>query len=183
MNTKLKFVKNNIYKMKRSYGLPISYYQLVEHEMTPDTGVKNTTLRKINISRAIVLRAREFRSFVYDLAFISANKDFTTGGFFDPEDRRIIIDASDAPINFEPNVDDFIIFQNEKHEVKEVHHFENNYAYLLLTRKLRGAIITQIMDLLTVMNLQHSVTYEIQDKLVRELKSVLNLTQEVNEVA
>lgn len=182
MRTKLKFIKNVVYRLKRSYGLPIDYYQFVEHETDLEDGDKTTTLKKTYIRRAVVLRAREFRSFVYDLAFISANKDFTTGGFFDPEDRKVIIDAADVPVNFEPNIDDYYIFQNEKYEVKEVFYFENNYAYMMLVRKLRGAPIVRIESALSVLDLQQGATSEVQDKLTQHVTSVLNLTQEVKEV-
>lgn len=182
MRNKLKFIRNVLYKMKRSYGLPITYHQIVEHEMDPETGVKTTTVSMIQVKRAIVLRAREFRSFAYDLAYISANKDFTTGGFFDPEDRRIILDARDMPSGFEPNVDDFCIFQNEKYEIKELFHFEENYGWTLLVRKLRGAVIDRVEQLLSVMDLQQLATYEIQDKLTRHVESELTLTQLLMEV-
>lgn len=181
MKTKLTFIKKVIYKLKRSYGLPIDYYQIVGHSLDPQTGDKVTILTKTKIRRAVVLRAREFRSFVYDLAFISANKDFTTGGYFDPEDRKIIIDPKDVPVGFEPNVDDYFIYQNVKYEIKEVFHFEEDYAYTMLARKLRGAPIVRIEEALSVMNLQQEPSSIIQDKLERTVESVLTLTQTLEE--
>ena len=168
--------------MKRSYGLPIDYYQMVGHITDLEDGDKITTLTKTRIQKAVVLRAREHRSFVYDLAFISANKDFTHGGFFDPEDRKIIIDTGDMPTRFKPQVDDYFIFQNEKYEVKEVFDFENNYAYTLLARKLRGAPIVRIEDASSVLNLTQAVSSETQDRLIQHVTSVLNLTQDLKEV-
>ena len=64
----------------------MQYYRITGSEVNSTTGEKTVVYNKFNIKRAIVLKAREYRSFVYDLAFISANKDFTTGGFFDPTD-------------------------------------------------------------------------------------------------
>jgi hypothetical protein len=168
--------------MKRSYGLPIDYYQLVEHTLDPESGNKTTVLTKTHIKNAIVLRAREFRSFVYDLAFISANKDFTTGGFFDPEDRRVIIDRKDMPFGFNPNVDDYIIFQNNKYEVIELFEFEENATDMLLVRKIRGTPIVRIEEALSVLDLQQNQNSAIQDKLDRTVKTLLTLTQEVKEV-
>ena len=168
--------------MKRSYGLPIDYHQMVEHETDPESGEKTTTLTHIHIRKAVVLRAREFRSFVYDLAFISANKDFTTGGFFDPEDRKIIIDSIDVPVGFDPKVDDYYIYNNEKYEIAEVFSFENNYAFTMLARKLRGAPIVRIVETFSTLDLQQDIANEIQDQLDRSIISVLNLTQEVKEI-
>lgn len=168
--------------MKRSYGLPIDYYQMVTHTMDPEDGDKITVLTRTRIHRAIVLRAREFRSFVYDLAFISANKDFTHGGFFDPEDRKILIDARDVPTEFNPQVDDYCIFQDKKYEIKEIFDFEDNAVYTFLARKLRGAPIVRIEPTLSVLNLQQGVVSKIQDRLIQQVTSVLNLTQDLKEI-
>lgn len=177
MRNKLSFIRSVIYKFKRSYGLPISYNRIATHIVDLETGETETTHTTFEIKRAVVLRARAFRSFVYDLAYISANKDFTTGGFFDPEDRKIILDAKDLPNNFIPIVDDFCIFQNAKYEVKEVFHFEDDTAYIVLVRKIRGAPIDRTEQLLSVMDLQQTVSYEKFDRLTRQVESVLELTQ------
>ena len=182
MHNKLKFIRNVIYKMKRSYGLPIGYYQVVSHDVDPSTGEKTTTYRKFTITRAIVLRAREFRSFVYDLAYISANKDFTTGAYFDPEDRQIIIDAADVPLDFEPNPLDYIVFQNEKYNVSDVYHYENNAAYGFIGRKVRGEPIIRIEERISVMNLTHEVEVWVDDMLDRTVTSTLELVSEFREV-
>jgi hypothetical protein len=182
MNNKLRFIKSVIYKMKRSYGLPIDYYQASSHTLDVEDGDKVTTLIKTRIQRAVVLRAREFQSFVYDLAFISANKDFTTGGYFDPEDRRVIIDRSDVPISFEPAVDDYYIFQNRKYEVKEILSYEDDYAYIMLARRLKGAELVRIEDALSVIDLQQAASSIIVDQLERSPESVLTLTHTLGEV-
>ena len=182
LRTKLIFIKRVLYKLKRSYGLPVQYYVVTESVTNPATGDKTTTYSKVDITRAIVLRAREYRSFVYDLAYISANKDFTTGGFFDPEDRQVIIEASDVAVDFEPNIDDFIIFQNCRYDVKEVLHFEDNYGWALTAKKIRGAPIIRIEDNTSVLNLGQGVTSEIFDSLTRSVTSVLELTGSLQEV-
>jgi len=160
--------------------LPIDYYQTASHSMDVESGDKTTTYTKIRIQKAIVLRAREFRSFVYDLAYISANKDFTTGGFFDPEDRRVLIDSVDLP--FKPTIDDYYIFQNEKYEVAEIFSFEDDYAYAFLARKLGGSKIVRIEDTLSVMGLEDTASSETQDVLEREPTTALTLTHTLEEV-
>lgn len=181
MRNKLKHIRRVVYKLKRSYGLPIDYYQTVSHQTDAEVGTKVTVLLKTRIRKVIVLPAREFRSFVYDLAYISANKDFTAGGFFDPGDRRVIIDPVDLPAGVEPKIDDYYIYKNEKYEVKEVSCW-NDYAHLLLARKLKGALLVRIESALSVINLQQTATNYVQDKLDRSVESVLTLTQEVKEV-
>lgn len=182
LQNKLRFVKQVIYRMKRSYGLPVDYYQIATHDVDPSTGIKTTTLTKIKIDRAVVLRAREFRSFVYDLAYISANKDFTEGGFFDPEDRRIIIDAKDVDINFVPKTGDYIIFDNKRLDVKEVFDFEDRSSWALITRKIPGVKIVRIEEGISVLNLTQEVSSVVVDKLIRSPVSNLNITQTLTEV-
>jgi len=182
MRTKLRFIKNVIYKMKRSYGLPIDYHQPQTHTLDVESGVKTDILVRTHIPRAIVLKAREFRSFVYDLAFISANKDFTTGGFFDPEDRKVIIDSSDFPVNFVPKIDDYLIFNSAKYEVAEIHRFEDDYAFMMLVRKISGTDVIRVVDTYSSLTLQQSATAVIQDQLEQLVTSDLTLTQQLVEV-
>ncbi|KKL98311.1 hypothetical protein LCGC14_1825680 [marine sediment metagenome] len=179
---KLNFIRKVIYRLKRSYGLPIDYYQLATHTMDPEDGDKVTTLIKTHIRRAVVLRARGFRSFVYDLAFISANKDFTEGGYFDPEDRKVIIDTRDVAIGFSPQVDDYFIFQSKKYEVKEIFDFEDNNAFIFLARRLRGALVVRTGNTLSVLDLTQTASSETQNILIQNITSVLALTQNLKEV-
>lgn len=167
--------------MKRSYGLPVDLHKIDQHSIDPETGEKTIVLGVIHINRAIVLRAREFRSFVYDLAFISANKDFTTGGFFDPEDRRMFLDARDLG-GYQPNIDDYFIFQNERYNITDIQHFENDVAYGFLLRKIRGSEVVRIVKTLNVLNLTQEASYYIEGLLNRNVETVLNITQELIEV-
>lgn len=174
--SKLKHIRQTIYRLKQRMGLPIYYHVIDEHETDPETGQKTTVLSVINIKKAVVLRAREFRSFVYDLAFISANKDFTTGGFFDPEDRRTIIQASDLN-GHNPQIWDYFIFQNKRYDVKEVYELENNFGYVLLARMIRGQEVTRIMTEHSGLIIEQSASYETVSKLERSPNNILNLTQ------
>lgn len=174
--SRLQFVKNSVYRLKRLYGLPVAYHIIDQHSVDPETGDKTTVLEVIYIKRAVVLRAREFRSFVYDLAYISANKDFTTGGFFDPEDRRIIFEAKDLN-GHDPQIWDYVIFQNERYDIKEVYAFENNYAFGCLARKVRGQEIVRIVQTHSGFLLEDETTAITVGKLTRDITSSLNLTQ------
>jgi hypothetical protein len=174
--SKLKHIKQTLYRLKQRMGLPLYYHVIDEHDTDPDTGNKTTVLSVINIKKAVVLRAREFRSFVYDLAFISANKDFTTGGFFDPEDRRAIFEAKDLE-GHNPQIWDYFIFQNKRYDVKEVFELENDFGFVVMARMLRGQEITRIMTEHSGLILEQSVNYQIVNQLERSPISTLNLTQ------
>jgi hypothetical protein len=182
MQTKLKFMKNAIYKLKRSFGVPIEYYKINSHSTDLESGVFATTHTCIPIAKAVVLRAREFRSFVYDLAYISANKDFTEGGFFDPQDRRVLLDVSDLPLGFNPAVDDYFILDGNKYEIKEVLEYGENYTFQMLARQLRGSLKTQIQKPVSILELSDSASQEIVSNLVQSISSSLDLSQTLYEV-
>ena len=167
--------------MKRSYGLPVDLHKIDQHTVDPETGEKTTVLGVIHINKAIILRAREFRSFVYDLAYISANKDFTTGGYFDPEDRRGFIDRRDLN-GYVPTLDDYLIFQNERWDIIEILEFESDIAFGFLLRKIRGADITRIEQTHTMLNLIQESSSTTVGLLDRSVTSSLNLTQNLKEV-
>lgn len=177
-------VKNSIYRAKLRYGVPIRYHIVDSSSVDPVTGDKNIVTRVINIKKAVVMPAREIRSFVYDLAFISANKDFTTGGYFDPEDKQIIIDAVDLKIQnkiHDPQIQDYIICNNERYDIKEVQAYKERAAYFCLGRKVRGQYVVQIVTRHSGILLEDEATYVLQNKLTREVTDVLILTQTVVE--
>jgi len=180
--TKLRFTRRVLYKLKRSYGTPVDYYQISSHDVDPLTGNKTTVETVTHIRRAIVLRAREFRSFVYDLAYISANKDFTEGGYFDPEDRNIILDAKDFIKGFDPNPDDYLIVKNKRYDVSAIQTFEENAAFLITARKLRSGKLVRKEKALSVIGFTQTVSSVTVDKLLRSPSSSLSLTQTLIEV-
>jgi hypothetical protein len=174
--SKLKHIKNNVYRLKQQMGLPIAYHIIDQHAVDTQTGIKNTVLRVIHIKKAIVLQTHEMRSFIYELI----NRNFREGGFFDPEDRRIIIDTKDFN-GYKPNISDFLIFQNVRYDIKEINEYENNYAYEFLVRKIRGQQITRIVTRLSGLILTHSTSAIVVDRLSRDASNTLDLTQSIVE--
>jgi len=142
--------------MKRSYGLPIDLCQQTLGQTNLETGEKDITYMKAHIARAIVQPARTSRSFVYDLAYISANKDFTTGGFFDASDRRVIIDAADLPTDWELDNDQFVIFNNRRYDIKSFYEFESNMGFILVLRETKGQKIVRLLDTVSILSLEQS---------------------------
>ena len=173
-------VKNNIYRAKYRYGMPIRFHIVDTSTVDPVTGDKNVVARVINIKKAVVMPARQIRSFVYDLAFISANKDFTTGGYFDPSDKQIIIDAKDLD-GYVPQIWDYIICGNARYDIKEVYDYYSGVAYFCLGRKVKGQIITQIVTRHNGIIFEQEAIYELQDRLTRDVSDELILTQTLEE--
>jgi len=142
--------------MKRQYGLPIDICSRTLGAINLETGEKDITYDAVHIRRAIVQPAREHRDFVYDLAYISANKDFTAGGFFDASDRRVIVDARDLPATWVVDENQFVIFDNRSYEIKSHRDFAQNMGYILVLRETKGQKIVRIMERNSVLTLQQT---------------------------
>jgi len=144
--------------MKRTYGLPITLYSQTLGVTDPKTGKKSSTYQRAEIRRAIVQPARHTTSFVYDLSYISANKDFTTGGFFDTSDRRVIIDGKDLPLDWEMDLDQFVVFNNKRYDLKSINEFDLRLGFILVMREVKGQQIVRIETCHSVLTMQQSVT-------------------------
>lgn len=181
MGTVLSHVKRTITSFKHRYGLPIDYHIIDQHDVDPTTGDKTTVLAVHHVKKAVVMRTREFRSFVYDVAYMAANRDFTEGGYFDPEDRSIIVDAKDLG-GHEPTVDDYIIFQNKRYDVSEVAEFEVDHMFAFNTRYIRGQEVTRMLSRHSGLVLTDVVTAAIVGLLDQNVVDNLSLTDEACEV-
>ncbi len=158
MATPKQNIKHTLYKLKRRFGTRIGLYNRIGVTTDLKTGVKSATLAKAAIGRAIVLQARDFRTFSYDLAFISANKDFTMGGYFDPSDRRIIIDKADMPVGWVVTVDQYVVIGDTQYKVSEFGDHEN--AIFLLVRALKGEKVVRVEESISIVTFEHYIVVE-----------------------
>lgn len=140
-----RLVRRAIYRLKRDYGFAIKLYKITNLTLDLEAGTKTRTTQFKRIKRAVILPGRLFRSFVYDLSFIAAAKNFTSGGFFDPDDKVIIIDWQDVR-DFEIKPDDYVIYDNKQFQVVDVKDFELDTAYFLKVRAVTGAPICDVAD-------------------------------------
>lgn len=132
----LRQIKLIIYRLKRNYGVTVKVVRLSNLQDNIQTGKMSQTKQEITIRRAIVGPALELRDFVYDLSFIAANKNFTYGGFFDVDTRMMIIDSKDLPKGFEPNLDDYVIYENRPYQFKEVHPLAKKYGWSMILKQI-----------------------------------------------
>jgi hypothetical protein len=156
-NNRLKTLRRVIYRLKRTYGLPVDLYKTNPGTTNLQTGEKTATQEVVRVRRAIVQPARFHRDFVYDLAFISANKDFTTGGFFDTGDRRVIIDAYDLPKGWEPTLNQHVIIGGERYEVRAFNEYEAGMGYILTVRETKGQRLVRLEEVSNVMTLEQGI--------------------------
>ena len=120
-----------LYRLKRQYGLRVTYFQFTSQTNDVETGDIARTYITFVIKRAPVLPDNLDRSFIYDLSYIAANNNFVGGAYFDRHIRTLIIDAKDLPKDFIPNLNDHVEFDDIRYEIKKITHLEKRKGYLL----------------------------------------------------
>lgn len=168
MSNSLINLRRAMYRLKRRFSTPIKLYKRGDPTVDTKTGQKTCSLTSITLRQAIVLQTRDYRMFVYDLAFISANKDFTAGGYFDPTDRRVIIDKKDLPKDYVLTNDQYVTIGSKQYQIFEFS--DNIAAYVLQVKALRGERDVLISDTINVLILQDAasayidhLTYSVED--------------------
>ncbi len=110
-----------IYRLKRTWGQAVDYYEPTTNTHDILTGAITRAYTVHKIKRAVVAPADLLRSFIYDLAYIASAKNFTHGAFFDATKRIIIISAKDFPTGFTPKIKHHIEFDDQRWEILIIH--------------------------------------------------------------
>jgi len=127
----LKKHKGIIYKLRRDWGLEVTLYRPISSTQNLQTGELSRGFQVVTIKNAPVLPANLDRTFIYDLAYIAASKNFTEGAFFDRKTRSVILDVRQLPKGFEPTLDDFLVFKTQKYEIILIQFIEEFAAFRL----------------------------------------------------
>jgi hypothetical protein len=127
----LKNHRGIFYKLRRDWGLEVTLYRPITSTKDLTTGKLSRGFQIVTVKNAPVLPADVDRSFVYDLAFIAASKNFTEGGFFDRKQRSVLLDARQLPKYFEPNLNDFLVFKTQGYRIQSIQFIEEFAGYRL----------------------------------------------------
>lgn len=125
-----------LYRLKRSLSQPIVVQKISSTTRNSETGDRVRTFKNYPIQRAVVGNTDVLKKFVYDLAYIAANKNFTTGGLFDQFDILIIVDGNDLPKGVEINNDTRIIINSQLHEIRSYSFSADKKSYIIHARYL-----------------------------------------------
>ncbi len=137
MGRLLKNHRQTMYQLRRNWGVEVFVYRPTRtHDIL--TGGVTSSFEIHTIPNAPVLPAAESRSFVYDLAYIAASKNFTEGAYFDKKQRWIILDGRELQKGFVPDLNDFVVFETRQYEIKAIEHIEELAAYRLTVVAIRN---------------------------------------------
>jgi hypothetical protein len=129
MQNKLRFIKTNLYILRKDWGQSIVIQHFDSVTVNPATGVQDVDYQNFKIHRAIVLPTKEVKKSVYDLV----KSNFTYGGIFEQNDVWVIILKSDLP-KYEIVTDDFVVIGEQRYSISSAD--RNQYGVLLITRSL-----------------------------------------------
>lgn len=131
--TQLVFIKHVLYRLKKRYGIPATFYKrgipTTEDIMSGTTAVN---WDPYYVRRAILFPSLWQRKFDYDLAYIATNNNFTYGGLYDRNRRRLIVDARDLPPDVLWSQDDAVHTEGRDYIIKEVSEFERNRGWVFI---------------------------------------------------
>jgi hypothetical protein len=137
-------IRRALYSLKRDYGARIDIYKLDSSSTDERTGVKTITKTMYPIPRGIVMPEKRDRVAQQSISLISSNKEFVSGGSYDAGTRDFIIDRRDCPTLPVLTADDWIVYNREKYQIKNVESFEVNAGWIVTAKKLAGEVPEQI---------------------------------------
>ncbi|MHA1950746.1 MAG: hypothetical protein ACW99G_12265 [Candidatus Thorarchaeota archaeon] len=150
-------IDQTLYMLKRSFGGTINIYQMGDATVDHLTGVRTVPKTVTQIRRAIILPAKVSRDVVQTISIISANKAFVVGGNYDTGTRMFIVERSDAP-NIELAESDWIVYRNQRYEIKNFDEYEFDSAWVIIGKAVKGDNPEQIYPLCAdnLIRLNHS---------------------------
>lgn len=139
----IRFIRQNIYTLKREYGGSVTVYKLLDASTNLDSGQKSYNSDSYEIRRAVVLPVHMVRHVIQSISLISANKKIVQGGTFDMGDRVFIIDRRDVPSTLELMKDDWIIYDDRRYDIKTIDEYEQKTAWLIVGKLIAGVVPEQ----------------------------------------
>lgn len=118
-----------LYSLKRDWGQRVILHRLTSETKDVTCGTTIRRYQALELQKVAILPKKTSRTFVYDLDYIQAGRNFTKGAFFDKNARNLVIDARDLPKNFIPNLNDFVVIRGKRYMITVVEELEDIAAF------------------------------------------------------
>jgi hypothetical protein len=132
----LRQVKNILYQLKKDWGVSMQLRNPASSDLDRKIGTVLTAYQILKIRKGIWLPAKLSPTFIYDLSFIAANKNFTYGGLFGANLRVVIVDGHDVPKTFTIKENTQLVVEKSVYVVKNIEKLVNRLGYLLTVTTL-----------------------------------------------
>lgn len=133
------FIDKVLYSLLKRKGERVTFVRHTE-SLNYETGKKATVNTPFEVRQAILLPDNLDRRFVYDLAYIATNKNFTYGALFDTSNRKIIVRTKDLN-GYIPEISDYMLFEATRWDIVQIIRFEANVGYLMIGQRVDGAFL------------------------------------------
>jgi len=142
-------IRSLMYQLRNQYGGgPINIYKFLGSDTNTKTGEVTMNKELIQVQRGIILPARVERTFVQNISKISADKQFVYGGTYDRSRRMFLIDRRnincEIPSDFQLDNDDWIVYDDNKYEIKHFDEFEFSSIWVIVGHRVLGDLPEQI---------------------------------------
>lgn len=145
MKNNLRQIELIVYRLKRQYGLPVIVRKPTRNDNDVQTGKITREYANYTVKKAIVLPADLMRTFIYDLTYVAANKNFAYGGLFDKTMKVFIIDKKDIRddegVKVELNMSCDIVLNTKKFDFVSIEETEDRTSYLIKAKNLDASPI------------------------------------------
>ena len=130
-------IKDVLYILKNTFGVPIKVYKPISLDQNVLTGIITKEYTKMNISKAIVATSKELR----ELGIVQ--NQMKVNGVYETYNRFIIIDKRDLPFNTTVDTGCVITYDNSRYEVINVQPTAERYGYMLAIKAASNAQIIE----------------------------------------
>lgn len=153
-------IRQLLYSLKRAYGSTLHIYTLIDAETDYTTGVKSSTQKCTKITRGIVLPIQVHRETAQSMSLVSANKNFVYGGVYSVGTRLFVVDARDVPRDFEIDMDDWLVYDRRRFNIKSIDRLEQNGGWLIVGHETEGTPVLPHVSVRDEIQLSQGVTHE-----------------------
>lgn len=147
MQGNMRFVRTALYALKRQYGAPVTLYKMDSKDFNPKTGQKVTVRSHLSINLAIILPDSLANKFAYEHSYLAANRKFTFGTQWNQRQRLVVIDGADLPNQYEIELEDCLVFNNDRYVIRKVDKFDSGFGFILTITRAENNLPLQITDL------------------------------------
>ena len=146
IRNRMRFFKKTLYSLKRSYGVKGDIYHITLITQDATTGRKILNREKYPIKRLILLPVTLSRELKFSGQWTNTTQGFPPGGF-DVSERIMIIDNDDLPNEFEFGLNDYIIIEHQRYDIKSTNITEDGISTIIKTIQVKGGQVNEIHDL------------------------------------
>lgn len=133
-------IKRLLYSLKRRFGTCMDFYRETDTVTNIETGLTTFNHCKFHIDDGIFLDQREgVRNPVNKILDQFA-------GMMDTYDVAILIDGNDFCDNYIPELNDYVIIENQRYEIQNIQEVDENESYFITLTEYVGSEIYEIHD-------------------------------------